>query len=38
VYQHERRALADALIRDLEPVRTNDLHRLNLHACQAIER
>ena len=32
--QHQRRALAEALVGDLKPVRTNDLHRRNLHASQ----
>ena len=32
VHEHERRPFADALVGDLEPVRPNDLHLLNLHA------
>src|SRR5919109_1316688 len=32
VHEPQRRPFADALVGDLEPVRTNDLHRLNLQA------
>ena len=32
VHEHERRPVADALVGDLEPVRANDLHDVNLHA------
>ena len=35
VHEHERRPFADALERDLEPVRPNDVHLLNLPAAGA---
>jgi hypothetical protein len=38
VHEHERRPLTDALVSDLEPGRTNGLHRLNLYARYALER